>query len=500
MIISRRLSYYCLCAALVFGAAGYLSLAYLNRPVYETSRQKTLPTKIEDLSYLKDISSQDILKNIPARRPGSFTIGELRKDIYFTYMSTTPPVKALYASLQERRWPIGLQIQSGVLSLEDVEDGVNITRVGEEWHVNVPILIHPGATLVIDEDIPVILKADKASFISNFGTLYIAGSIIKSSKVSSEDGKKFRPFIVTWSGGEAYFADSKFYDLGYNYTKSYGITFSSSGGMKRKDAKVPAPKGKLIGNHFENFYYGLYTYEAEDVVVARNVYKDNIVYGIDPHDYSRNLTIALNDVYGTKKRHGIIFSRFVTDSQVYANHTHHNARSGIMMDRSSSRNLIAENIVEENGTDGVVFHESGDNISYKNIIRRNGKSGIRVRNSKDLQFIGDEVVNNKDYGFLAYARDLSEQTMRDLVKDFYHTALDFTMIDCRLVDNGRAAIRTQGADRARLSNMVMLGSPKLANGDFQNYAADIHAYGTIKNDGIILTRQNRTYADFLSMR
>jgi poly(beta-D-mannuronate) C5 epimerase len=127
--------------------------------------------------------------------------------------------------------------------------------------------------------------------------------------------------------------------------------------MKRK-----RPTGWLLNSQFVDNLYGFYCYEADDVVILGNTYRDNIVYGIDPHDRSRRLIIAHNDVFGTHKKHGIILSREVNDSWIIYNRTYNNQLSGIVLDRASVNNLLAYNETYKNRSDGMTLYESGNNL------------------------------------------------------------------------------------------------------------------------------------------
>lgn len=466
---------------------GLCAALYFTKPAYRLDIGPVQSNKIPDLRYLDDITSHDILKIIPQPQTGKVEVTELRNSTYFDYMAMND-LMSLHSALQSRENPVALEIKSGTHNFSDLVDGENITREGKTLLLHVPVIIHPSATLVINTgDIPLLLG--KGSFISNFGKLFINGSTIEVLQEKTWNKNKFRPYIATWSGGESYFANSRFHNLGYDYAKSYGITFSSSAIMQREEGERPAPKGMMIGNHFEGLYYGFYCYESKDITIAHNTYTKSEIYAVDPHDNSSNLIIAFNDVSGTKKKHGIILSRNVSDSIIYANKSHHNNGSGIMMERNSTGNVIAKNIVEENGADGLVFLESGDNTSRENIVRGNKKSGIRIRNSAHLFFDQDQVSGNGEYGLMAYKRILDDQEKRDLVKDAYRTELDFTIVRTTITGNKKASIRVENADRAALSNLILLGSPKSITGDFAPYNTDIHTNGTLPNAGIILTRE-----------
>lgn len=479
---------------IVIGFVGLTAAAvWLCPPSYRIETGPAQKIENRDLSRLDNISSSDVRKILPVSAEGVSEVAEMSSSRYFDYMAMNS-LLSLHSALQGRENPVVIEIKSGVRHLEDLEDGEHIVRQNGRWIIKVPIIIQSSGTLIIDVKDTVILDGESGSFLSSFGKLFIVDSTVRSSGTLSWHKKKFRPFIVIWSGAEGYFADSRFYDLGYDHAKSYGVTFSSSAIMERDLGEKPAPKGMLIGNHFEGLYYGFYSYEAEDIVIAHNVYKDNIVYGIDPHDYSRRLKIVGNDVSGTKEKHGIILSRGVTDSIVYSNKSYQNAGSGIMLERSCTENVIVDNEIRDNKGDGLVFLESSHNVSQNNKMKINGRSGIRIRNSRDLTFYKDESSGNKDYGLFAYSRALIEQKERDLSKDSYSRSVDFSMADARLLDNKKAAINIKDVQQAAFSHVVMLKSPKIAAGDLEPYGADI-----ADAESLILTRE-KSYADFLLMR
>jgi poly(beta-D-mannuronate) C5 epimerase len=73
------------------------------------------------------------------------------------------------------------------------------------------------------------------------------------------------------------------------------------------------PTGAVVDSVFRNFYFGFHAYEAQNIHVVGNEYRDSIVYAIDSHDRSKGLTVAYNTAYGTQLRHGITVSREVND-------------------------------------------------------------------------------------------------------------------------------------------------------------------------------------------
>lgn len=353
--------------------------------------------------------------------------------------------------------PKVISIDSGVASLsqiakavgkdylEEVSDGIYIARL--------PIVVQHNATLLIDDDKELRLSQERGAFLVNDGSFFAINTQLIGWNETSEanafykEKYEFRPFFVSWGGSETYIINSSVESLGYFQSKSYGITFSQYKENDHMDRKPPS--GWIIGSTFFDLYYGFYCYEAENVVIFDNTYKDNILYGIDPHDRSSHLLIANNHVYGTRKKHGIIISREVNDSWIINNRTHNNKLSGIVLDRDSQRNLIANNLVYSNGGDGITLYESSNNQILSNIVIDNTRQGIRVRNSNNIQLGSNTIARNKGYGIFAQVKDLSD-TGRDFLLDPYEAFTNVWVSKDNLLSNHNGPIYISPTAKASL--------------------------------------------------
>jgi parallel beta-helix repeat protein len=128
------------------------------------------------------------------------------------------------------------------------------------------------------------------------------------------------------------------------------------------------------------------------VVFRGNTFRDNTVYGLDPHTGSTRLVVEDNRAFRNWV-HGIVFSEDVTDGIVRRNHSFANGDNGIVMDERSDRNTISENLVEGNGDDGIVLLGSSDNLVRGNTVRGN-RIGIRA----NLRGGRNRVEHNKVSG------------------------------------------------------------------------------------------------------
>ncbi|MBO3274853.1 mannuronan 5-epimerase AlgG [Pseudomonas schmalbachii] len=343
-------------------------------------------------------------------------------------------------------------------ALEQVEPGVFVARL--------PIVVNQGATLDIDKGVKELrLSQDRGAFLVNDGKLFIRDSKVTAWNEAKKEPawyrtpNEFRPFLVSWGGAEAYLVNSTFTSFGYNASKAYGISISQYSPGMDKTMKRPRPKGWVLDSTFIDAWYGFYCYEADDLVVKGNTYRDNIVYGIDPHDRSHRLIIAGNTVHGTKKKHGIIVSREVNDSWIFNNKTFDNHLSGIVLDRNSERNLVAYNEVYRNQSDGITVYESGDNLIYANQVLGNRRHGIRVRNSVNLRLYENVAAGNQLIGVYGHIKDLTN-TDRNINLDPFDTKVSLIVVGGKLIGNGSGPLSVDSPLSLELYKVAMLAPTK----------------------------------------
>ncbi|MDQ3305870.1 MAG: right-handed parallel beta-helix repeat-containing protein, partial [Actinomycetota bacterium] len=173
-----------------------------------------------------------------------------------------------------------------------------------------------------------------------------------------------RPFVLYQEGSRLDVVDSEMSYLGSDRSSAYGVAWRVG------------TTGEALRSTFAHNFFGVYTYEVADIVFRDNVFRDNILYGFDPHDYTTGLVVEDNEAYGNGS-HGFIVSRYVTDSVLARNYSHDNAGNGIVMDFGSDRNRIEANLVENNAKDGIVVLGSAATVVVDNVIRGN-RVGVRI--------------------------------------------------------------------------------------------------------------------------
>ncbi|WP_235777006.1 right-handed parallel beta-helix repeat-containing protein [Rhizobium mesoamericanum] len=399
---------------------------------------------------------------VPLPKPGrvSITLGNLSpyeskfmEDLAAGFTGLSHAARA-----QGLLYPRIIVIQSGIytlgslaMQLDSMAGEPLVERDGDIVTLRAPLLVGEGAGLILSgqEASTYRLSATAGAFVAVGGTLYIQDTTVTSwdealqkPRSSGPDTRGiFRPFIVGWSNSEMYIGGSVLDSLGYAASKSFGLTFSAGPKtIAKARERLRNPTGIVVENYFHNFEYGFYSYEADDISLIGNEYANNVLYGVDPHDRSQRLLIALNTAHDTMVKHGIIISRGVDASWKIGNVVFHNKGSGLMLDRDSVDNLLYGNLSFENVQDGLTFFESSCNLAVANAFVENGRSGVRMRNSWDITVHDNAIVHNKLEAISGYISDLSlaeGEHKRDLVMDPYVPLTTFTASDNLISANGK---------------------------------------------------------------
>ncbi|MGR3888143.1 mannuronan 5-epimerase AlgG [Pseudomonas sp. 1152_12] len=378
--------------------------------------------------------------------------------------------------------PQAIFVDDGYMNLKDLLGKVPKQYLSETspgvFLAKLPIVVGRKGILEIDKNTQELRLSQQAgSFLINDGQLFVRDTKITgwNEKTNGpalfQSPKEFRPFLLAWGGTETYVANSKMASFGYANSKSYGVSISQYTPNMAKVLKRPEPTGWIVDSEFSDMWYGFYCYETTGFVLKGNTYKDNIVYGIDPHDRSHGLIIADNTVYGTKKKHGIIISREVNDSFIFNNRSYDNKLSGLVIDRNSVNNLIADNEIYRNHTDGITLYESGDNLLWGNKVISNRRHGIRIRNSVNIRLYENSSMANGLTGVYGHIKDLTD-TDRDIALDPFDTKVSLIVVGGELAGNGSGPLSIDSPLSVELYRVSMLAPTKSSGISFNGVLGD----------------------------
>jgi parallel beta-helix repeat protein len=221
--------------------------------------------------------------------------------------------------------------------------------------------------------------------------------LIDGIKVSAwEDGAldtnitNQRSYLLALEGGRMDIRNSEVSHLGWADGEPSGLSW-----RKRRTSADPTTgaTGSIVNSNIHDNYFGMYSFEAYNVDISDSEVHDNISYGIDPHDDSREFDVFNNKVYNNGK-HGIIFSRDCKNNRIYDNEVYNNLQHGIMLDRGTNNNEVYGNTVYGN-QDGIAIFQSSNNLIRDNFIHHN-RRGIRINATFDADDRFDDVSTNNE--------------------------------------------------------------------------------------------------------
>ncbi|MFA5939635.1 MAG: right-handed parallel beta-helix repeat-containing protein [Sinimarinibacterium sp.] len=395
---------------------------------------------------LRPYTAAAVTARMPKARPARVQVQRMvTLEALGEFVSGTHKGRLAEWAARQTRNPVAIVIEGGRASLPELSRLLDKSQLSEAapgvYLLRLPLLIQPGATLVIDKRVRELrLSQEHGAFLVNDGQLFVMDSRITGwrerddAPATFRRGDEFRPFLVSWGGAELYIVNSVVASLGYSASKGYGVSVSQYSPGRQAHLRRPSPVAWVLNSEFVDNWFGFYCFEADGLVVIGNRYRDNIVYGVDPHDRSNKLIIADNDISGTRKKHGLIISREVNDSWIFRNRIHGNALSGIVIDRNSVHNTLLHNTVYGNGSDGITVYESSDNLLWGNSTIGNGKHGIRVRNSVRVGLYENSSLANQLSGIYGHVKDLSG-TDRDVRLDPFEPNVSMVVVGGKLSHN-----------------------------------------------------------------
>ena len=279
-----------------------------------------------------------------------------------------------------------------------------------EWLLAANLRVERGATLHIagpaayrlrlrsDEGGFVWIKAlgGQITFTATCVTSWDAGRA--SVDKNYDDG---RAFVLARDGALMNINDSELSYLGYDANESYGVAWRLAG-----------TTGTAMNSRFGYNFYGLYSFEASDLVIRGNEVHHSLRYGIDPHTRSSHLLIEGNSSHHNGK-HGIILAEECADSVIRANTVYSNTLHGIVLYQGSDNNLVEGNVSYGNELQGINVNNASNNTIRANTVFGNAEAGIGVgQDSHGTQITGNNVHDNLKDGIYLYS-DAISTVLRD---------------------------------------------------------------------------------------
>src|ERR671917_2693194 len=287
-------------------------------------------------------------------------------------------------------------------SFQEVVQTINDPDVLEspgngEYILNANLEVSDGITFVMslrDDGLQYLKLAGENGIIVH-GRILIDGVKITSWDITDEDviqqntaGTIPRGY-VRFAGSEgAQIINSEFGYLGHAQPGRRGFDLPGGGG------DGPSHDMVISGSKFHDMWFAFYSNGAYNIVVDGNEYYNNILYALDPHTGTHNMTITNNYLHHNPI--GVICSLDCYNILIEGNRVEHNTRVGIFFSRNMHDSIARNNYVY-NSSIGIVVSESPNNQIYSNTIEGITSQAIRLFNpplADDGLTQGNLIFNN----------------------------------------------------------------------------------------------------------
>ena len=307
--------------------------------------------------------------------------------------------------------------------LEEVKPGI--------WDLKTSLYLRSGLTLP--------LKGDEVSWLrlaSNDKKItrilaYNSDVFIDGVKITSWDNDSNdydrnlangRSYVLVKDGSRMDLNDSEIAYLGYPRSAELGFSpYGISWKMSRNSYGKALLTGKVTNSKFHDNYFGAYTFGAIGMVWQGNEFYDNVRYGLDPHDDSNGFLVE-NNIFHNNGSHGLIFSKRCVNNTIINNISYNNKLHGIMLHELSNNNLIEGNEVFGN-SDGITLDHSSGNIIKNNYSHHNKRGVLADKESVNNQIADNRISLNSQYGVYLYGESddniISDNTLTGNVNAIY---------------------------------------------------------------------------------
>jgi parallel beta-helix repeat protein len=279
-----------------------------------------------------------------------------------------------------------------------------------EWLLSANLRVEAGAALAVAAPAArwLKLRSDEKGFVwlkALGGQLHFTGACVSSWDTTrqsyDENYQDARSFVLARDGAELDIRGSGFRYLGYDGPESYGLAWRLNG-----------TSGQIVDSFVSHSFYGIYSFQVNDLVIRGNETDHNVMYGIDPHTASMRLVIE-NNVAHDNGKHGIILAEECSDGIIRNNVAYNNLHHGIVIYQRSNNNLVEGNIVYGNGGHGININDATNTTVRGNTVYDNLEAGIGVgQRASDTQVVSNSVRANRKDGITLYS-DAKDNQLRD---------------------------------------------------------------------------------------
>jgi parallel beta-helix repeat protein len=291
--------------------------------------------------------------------------------------------------------------------VQTINDPDILDNVGEgEYILNANLEVADGVTfeMTSNGDGLQYLKIAGANGIVVYGKILINGVTITSWDISSEDviqqninGIIRRGYVQFAASEGAQIINSEFGYLGFVEPGRRGFDLLGGGG--------PSHDMLVRSSKFHDMWMAFYSNGAYNITVDGNEYYNNIIYSLDPHTTTHDMSITNNWIHDNPI--GPICSDRCYNILIEGNLIQDTTRAAIFFSRNMHDSIARDNHVI-NAETGILLSESPNNQVYNNTIEGATGEGIRLLNPEladdgvtEGNLVYDNAISDSEIGIRA---------------------------------------------------------------------------------------------------
>lgn len=351
----------------------------------------------------------------------------------------------LALQLAQGREREAIHLLAGTARLADLVAADDLLRQkGPIWHLSRPLVVWPGAALVLFPG--EILEMDTAAgaFLLSFGDVTLTGATLRGDAGRNPVSATFRPFLLISGQGSFQARDASFQNLGFPGPVAFrGVAVIAAGLMRAEHPPT------IRDSRFDGVL-GLHLEGADGAVLIGNRVTAAGAAAVSIKD-ARKLTLAGNRIEDTGAGAGIRLSGKLEEVALLANSVRSGDRNGVQIDGTTLGLSLRGNVVSGNAGAGISIGQAACVAVQGNIIAGNGTAGLRLNRSGLARIADNAVLGNGSSGIEVAAQ----------------AGLGPVVLTDNLLSGNREGLRAAGLGEVRLDgNDLSDQTPRQFAGDF----------------------------------
>lgn len=353
-----------------------------------------------------------------------------------------------------------IYLLSGRATLSELEAAGYLQRRVNGWRLSRPLVLWPGAALVMSPGELLELDTAAGAFVLSFGDVRITRATLRGDGGQNARVPQFRPFLLVTGQGSFRAEGSTFADLGFDGPVAFrGVSVLTGGLMK------PAVAPVVVRNRFQNVFS--LSFEGGDgLVLTRNRIAGAGAAAVSVRD-GHGMVLAGNRIGQTDSGAGIRLSGALQDVVIAGNVITGGARNGLQIDGRTQRLGLRGNVILDNQGSGVSLGRANCVAVQGNIIAGNGTAGLRLTRTGSVRIADNAVLDNGSAGIEVEAQ----------------SGLGPVLLSDNVLRGNREGLRAAGLGEVRLSgNDLTSQTPRQFAGDFTPWLGPYLSAG----DGLVI--------------